>query len=187
MRPPRWAWIVLLVAVLRPEESQRRIHAQRLGDRPVGPNLLILIGDDHAAFTMGADGDRHGATRRLDRLAGEGVWFERAFCNAPLCTPSRQSLITGRLPHAVGVTQLTTPLPEDAVTLGDWLSDLGYATGAIGKMHFNDQSKHGFTERVDKPNWRRWLKDHPPPGGDKQRPWRPFQDPTPVWMNADCR
>src|SRR3954468_860201 len=128
-----WAWL-LLVAIASAD-------AIAGGHRP--PNGLVLIGDDHAGGTLGIDGDPRRATPRLDRLARQGVRFDRAYCNAPVCTPSRQSFITGRLPHAVGVTLLTTPLPAEALTLGDWLSEFGYATGAFGKMHFNDAGTHG--------------------------------------------
>jgi choline-sulfatase len=151
---------------------------------PVKPNVLIIIGDDHAGGTLGIDGDPRRATPRLDRLAREGVRFDRAYCNSPLCTPSRQSLITGRLPHAVGVTQLSTPLPDDAVTLGDWFGARGYATGAIGKMHFNGPAHHGFTLRVDAPEWRARLERHAPAGGYDERAWRPLKDPAAVWLNA---
>src|SRR5262249_27361131 len=107
------------------------------------PNLLLIIADDHGGTFLGVAGDPHGATPNLDALARQGVWFERAFCNAPLCTPSRQSLITGKLPHATGVTQLNTRLADDVLTLGEWFRDHDYQTAAIGKMHFNGPSRHG--------------------------------------------
>ena len=91
----------------------------------------------------------------------EGILFERAFCDAPLCTPSRQSLITGKLPHAVGVTQLGTRLPDDVLTMV-MVRDLRYQTAAIGKMHFNGPSGHGFTERIDTADWESDLRAHPP-------------------------
>jgi choline-sulfatase len=147
---------------------------------------LIVIGDDHAGGTLGIDGDPRRATPRLDQLARQGVRFDRAYCNAPVCTASRQSLITGRLPHAVGVTQLATPLPPRAVTLGDWLGSLGYHTAAYGKMHFNDHEDHGFAERLDSRDWRQYLRRHPPKGGDKRKPWKPLVDPASVWLNAAC-
>jgi choline-sulfatase len=189
----RWLW--LLAALLVPlsaialHQSQQKppiAAAHRAPSRPSPPNILILIGDDHAGGTLGIEGDPRRATPRLDQLARQSVRFERAYCNAPLCTPSRQSLITGRLPHAVGVTQLATPLPEDAITLGRWLVDRGYATGAFGKMHFNDTLPHGFRERLDTRDWLKYLEAHPPPGGHVERPWRPFQDPAAVWLNAAC-
>jgi arylsulfatase A-like enzyme len=188
MRAPRWIWLLLLLTLIRPATSRRDVRAERYSsDPPPGPNLLILIGDDHAGGTLGIDGDPRRATPSLDRLARQGVRFDRAFCNSPLCTASRQSLITGRLPHAVGVTRLATPLPDDALTLGDWLGDLGYLTAAIGKMHFNGPSRHGFEGRVDTPDWERHLEEHPPEGGDQRRRWRPFKDPAAAWLNAECQ
>jgi len=185
------AWCVLLIpaALAHPDDGGPvRPRAPRPeGGRARGPNILILVGDDHAGGLLGSDGDPRGATPRLDGLARQGVRFDRAYCNAPVCTPSRQSFLTGRLPHAVGVTRLETPLPEDAVTLGDWLGDLGYDTAAFGKMHFNSKARHGFSERIDTPDWARWLRDHPPPGGDLRRKWRPFQDPAGEWLNAAVR
>lgn len=156
--------------------------------RPVErPNLLLIIADDHGGGRMGIEGDPRKATPNLDAMAREGVLFERAYCNSPLCTPSRQSLIAGKLPHAVGVTQLTTRLSDEVLTMGEWFRDLDYRTAAIGKMHFNGPSSHGFATRIDTPDWREHLREHPPRGGDHRRPWRPFQDPAAVWLNSECR
>ena len=185
MKSHRWIWLLLVLLFLRPEVAHRRIRAERLlGPKP--PNILIIVGDDHGGGTLGIDGDPRRATPRLDDLARQGVRFDRAFCNAPLCTPSRQSFISGRLPHAVGVTQLNTPLPDRVITLGGWLSDLGYHTAAVGKMHFNDHENHGFEERLDSDDWRHYLERHRPKSGDHRRPFRPFTDPAAVWLNAAC-
>ncbi len=154
---------------------------------PNAPNLVIVVGDDHGAGKLGIEGDPRQATPRLDGLARQGVLFERAYCNSPLCTPSRQSLITGMLPHSVGVTQLATRLSDGVLTLGEWLRDQGYHTAAIGKMHFNGPSTHGFIERIDKPEWERYLKAHAPREAARRRPWRPFVDPAAKWLNSDCR
>jgi choline-sulfatase len=180
------AWIALLLPMaMIPPESSARARAPRISSRSKPPNILILIGDDHAGGTLGIDGDPRQATPRLDALARQGVRFDRAYCNSPVCTASRGSFITGRLPHAVGVTRLLTPLPDDSLTLGDWLGDLGYDTAAIGKMHFNGPSNHGFSTRIDSNDWSQWLDAHPLPNGDHPRRWRPFQDPAAVWLNAE--
>ncbi|WP_435009172.1 sulfatase family protein [Tundrisphaera lichenicola] len=185
------AWCLLLapVSLAHPDDGRpiRPRPPKPAEGSPRGPNILILIGDDQAGGTLGIDGDPHRATPRLDALARQGVRFDRAYCSSPVCTASRQSFITGLLPHAVGVTRLTTPLPDDALTLGEWLGDLGYDTAAFGKMHFNGPAKHGFAERIDAPDWNRWLRDHMPPGGDRRRKWRPFVDPAAVWLNAAGR
>ena len=148
---------------------------------------MIIIGDDHGASTLGIEGDPRQATPNLDALARQGIFFERAYCNAPVCTPSRQSLITGKLPHAIRVTQLATRLSDSVLTMGEWFRDLDYETLAIGKMHFNGPSTHGFGVRLDTPDWEQHLKSHPPPGGDHRRRWRPFDDPAREWLNAEAR
>ncbi len=90
------------------------------------------------------------------------------------------------LPHAVGVTQLGTRLSDRVITLGEWLRDRGYHTAAIGKMHFNGPSTHGFVERIDKPDWESFLKAHAPRDAARRRPWRPFVEPAAKWLNSDC-
>ena len=65
-------------------------------------NLLYILADDHAGYVLGADGNKWAHTPNLDRLAKEGTRFARNYCNAPVCTPSRQSFFTSLLPHASG-------------------------------------------------------------------------------------
>ena len=190
MKLPRrsaWAWLTLSLLLVHPEPSASRPHAHRVPGPAPTANILIIVGDDHAGGTLGVDGDVRRATPRLDALARQGARFDRAYCNAPLCTPSRQSILTGRLPHAVGVTTLRGVLPAEAVTLGDWAGDLGYATAAIGKMHFNSAASHGFTTRFDTLDWERDLARRFPPAVDRRRPWRPLRSPAREWLNADCR
>lgn len=155
------------------------------------PNILLLIADDHAPYVMGAYGNARAETPNLDRLAREGMRFDRAYCASPVCTASRQSFLTGRYPRSIGVTQLRTALPESEITLAEVLRDAGYRTGAIGKMHFNSDLRHGFDTRVDLPQRRRYLDTRPaealPPGLAVLPPWRPFKDPAAVWLNAEAR
>lgn len=154
------------------------------------PNILWLCADDHAAYVTGAYGNRLVRTPHLDRLAAEGVRFDRAYCNSPVCTASRQSFITGRYPRTIGVTLLKTALPEKEVTLAQMLKDAGYDTAAIGKMHFNSALKHGFDLRLDLADHRAWLRQKGPaplPDGLRvQPPWKPFEDPASVWLNSAC-
>ncbi len=193
IRRRAWPLTAIVVAIvmaaglfaLRGGVSRRADAAKLSKVKAKGPNILIILGDDHAADTLGCYGDPHGATPRIDGLAKQGVSFRRAYCNAPVCTASRQSLITGKLPHAVGVTRLQTPLPATAVTLGDWLGDRGYLTAAYGKMHFNSQLKHGFKDRIDTSDWETHRRANPSRPKDHVVPWRPFKDPVTVWLNAD--
>jgi len=154
------------------------------------PNVLVICADDHAAYVTGAYGNSIVRTPNIDRLAAEGIRFDRAYCNSPVCTASRQSFLTGRYPRSIGVTQLQTALPESEVTLAETYRLAGYDTASIGKMHFNSDLKHGFDLRVDTPEHRAWLKRQPvtPPPADVafQPPWRPFKDPARVWLNSAC-
>jgi choline-sulfatase len=156
-----------------------------LSDRP---NVLVIVADDHAAYVCGAYGNRKVQTPNLDRLAHTGVRFTHAYVNCPMCTPSRQSLLTGRLPHSIGVTQLRTALSDDKLTLADLLKEQGYATAAIGKMHFNSQLHHGFDLRLDLRDHETYLKEHLPRSAPEDigvlPVWRPFKDPARIWLNG---
>jgi len=157
---------------------------------PSRPNVLFLIGDDHAAHVFGAYGNPKARTPNLDRLAATGTRFDRAYCNSPVCTASRASFLTGRLPHSVGVTLLKTPLADEPVTLADLLKSVGYSTAAFGKMHFNSNRTHGFDRLYDHPQINQELANAPPlplPEGVSIKPkWQPFKDPARVWLNAEA-
>lgn len=170
-----------LLLLLDPEEGAA-------ATRPEKPNVLFLIGDDHAAHAYGAYGNPLVKTPNLDGLAESGVIFTNAFCNSPICTCSRQSLLTGVLPHAIGVRLLQDALSEETVTLADLFKGAGYATAAIGKMHFNSDLHHGFDLRLDGPDFAAFRSRHPAqpiPSEIETLPvWRPFKDPARVWLNG---
>lgn len=151
-------------------------------------NVVLLIGDDHAAYALGAYGNQQVRTPNLDGLAAQGMRFDRAYCTCPMCTPSRQSFLTGRYPRSLGVTQLRTALPATEDTLAKMFQRGGYRTAAIGKMHFNSQLKHGFDLRLDNPDHAKRLakkgKTPLPAGIDVQPPWRPFKDHARTWLNS---
>jgi choline-sulfatase len=164
-----------------------------LRSAPRKPNFLFIIADDHAGYVLGADGNRTARTPHLDRFAATGVRFAQHYCNSPVCTPSRQSLITGQLPHAAGVTRLPTRLDTEKPTLPKQFKKAGYTTAVFGKMHFNRPGVpglHGFdditTEDVLNRRWREEVKPRAlPDGASVKPPWKPFQDPARIWLNAD--
>jgi arylsulfatase A-like enzyme len=96
---------------------------------PTRPNILLITSDQHHASCLGSVNPRI-STPALDRLAREGTRFDRAYSPSPVCTPARASIITGLYPSVHGAWTIGVKLPEDA------LSDHGYATGLIGKAHF---------------------------------------------------
>jgi arylsulfatase A-like enzyme len=157
------------------------------------PNLLFLMADDHAGYVLGAAGNRRARTPNLDRLASEGARFARHHCNSPVCTPSRQSILTGQLPHAAGVTVLSTPLATDRPTIAKVLAGSGISTAVIGKMHFNRPGApglHGFqtawTEDVVNRRWQDAVGPAKPTPDIRTKPaWRPFRDPARIWLNAE--
>src|SRR5579885_1225980 len=142
------------------------------------PNVLWICADDHAPYVCGAYGNKQVRTPNLDKLAASGVRFDRAYCNSPVCTASRQSFLTGRYPRSLGVTLLKTALPAGTPTLATMLRAAGYDTAAFGKMHFNSNLPHGFDLRLDLPEHRKHLaakKRQPlPEGVAVQPPCRPF-------------
>ncbi len=164
--------------------------ASAAGQGGGAPNVLVICADDHAAYVSVAYGNRRVRTPNIDRLAAGGVCFDRAYCNSPVCTASRQSLLTGRYPRSIGVTRLQTALPDAEVTMAETLREAGFATAAIGKMHFNSELTHGFDVRTDLREYDAWLarqaRQPVDPAIPVQPPWRPFKDPARVWLNSAC-
>lgn len=156
------------------------------------PNFLFILADDHAGYVWGAGGNRQAETPNLDRFASESVRFSQHYCNSPMCTPSRQSLLTGQLPHATGVTRLMTPLKDGTPTIARQLKQAGYITAVYGKMHFQKPAfpgQHGFDLPVTEDEVARLWKQqtHPAPVSPDipvTPPWRPLKDPSRIWLNA---
>jgi choline-sulfatase len=85
----------------------------------------------------------------ITRLAQEGVVFDSAYCNSPLCAPSRASLVTGQLPSRIGAYDNAAEFSSSVPTFGHYLRDMGYQTCLCGKMHFvGPDQLHGFEERL---------------------------------------
>ena len=184
---PRAAWSLAAPAIFTVLSVSCGLPSGTQG--PAIRNVLVILSDDHAVHATGAYGNDVIQTPNIDRLAAGGVRFERAYANCPFCTPSRQSLLTGRYPHACGVTLLQTPLAEEQVTVADHLGSAGFKTAAIGKMHFNSDLTHGFDYRVDAADHGAFLAEsparQPPPGLPFKPVWRPFRVPAREWLNAD--
>jgi choline-sulfatase len=116
---------------------------------PMRPNILILMADQLTPAALSAYGNTVTRTPHLDRLAAQGVVFESAYCNSPLCAPSRYSLLTGQLPSQHGGYDNAAALAPDAVTYAHVLRHAGYRTILAGKMHFIGADQlHGFEERL---------------------------------------
>ncbi|MBN1911866.1 MAG: sulfatase [Pirellulales bacterium] len=101
------------------------------------PNFVVFIADDVSWDDVGAYGHPTVRTPVIDRLADEGMRFDRAFLTCSSCSPTRCSILTGRYPHSTGAQNLHTPLPADQVMFTTSLHKAGYFTGAAGKWHLD--------------------------------------------------
>jgi len=113
------------------------------------PNILLVLTDQLTPFLTGAYGHPVVKTPSLDRLVANGVRFDAAYCNCPVCAPSRASLMTGQYVSAIGCYDNAAPLACDVPTIAHYLSLAGYDTVASGKMHFiGSDQLHGFRRRL---------------------------------------
>jgi arylsulfatase len=101
------------------------------------PNILWICSDQQRFDTLGCCGNRFVRTPHLDRLAEQGVLFENAFCQSPICTPSRASFLSGRYPRTTRARQNGQNIPEDEVLVTRLLADAGYHCGLAGKLHLS--------------------------------------------------
>lgn len=108
------------------------------------PNLVLLIADDMAWDDSGAYGRKTIRTPNLDKLAQQGMRFDRAFLTCSSCSPSRASIITGRYPHSTNAEQLHWPVPAEQTTFVELLKKAGYWTAAVGKWHLGDFIRNRF-------------------------------------------
>ena len=113
------------------------------------PNILFIQVDQLAAQFLRCYGDKICHAPNLDRLAAEGTVFETAYCNFPLCSPSRASMATGKLCSEIGAYDNAAELPASIPTYAHYLRAAGYQTALSGKMHFiGPDQHHGFEKRL---------------------------------------
>lgn len=114
------------------------------------PNILFIMADQMAAPIL----PLHDAASpiklpNLMQLASEGVVFDSAYCNSPLCAPSRFTLVSGQLPSKIGAYDNAADFPGDVPTYAHYLRRMGYRTALAGKMHFcGPDQLHGYEERL---------------------------------------
>jgi len=113
------------------------------------PNILMVMADQMTALALKLYGNKVCRTPNIDALAKRGTVAEEFYCNFPLCSPSRASMLTGRLASKVESYDNASELGAGRPTLPYYLSAAGYRTMLSGKMHFvgPDQS-HGYAERL---------------------------------------
>ena len=116
---------------------------------PPKPNIVIVMADQLAPQFTGAYGHPVASTPHLDALAARGMRFDAAYCNSPLCAPSRYAFMSGQLVSRIAAYDNASEFSASVPTFAHYLKALGYRTCLSGKMHFvGPDQKHGFQDRV---------------------------------------
>ena len=152
-----------------------------------GPNVLLVLVDDLGRTDLGVDGSTFYETPHLDKLAGSGVRFTDFYSAHPVCSPTRASLMTGKVPQRLGITDWIHPnsgiaLSHEEETLAEAFHGAGYQTGYCGKWHLGESDAdlpihHGF-------DWTRGVNRAGQPGS-YYFPFRQSKDHSTVWDVPD--
>jgi arylsulfatase A-like enzyme len=105
------------------------------------PNVVYILTDQWRAKATGYNGDPNAITPNIDRLASESIDFTNAIGTAPVCTPARAALLTGRYPTTTGMFMNDIPLNPDEQSIGKVFKAGGYETGYIGKWHVDGHGR----------------------------------------------
>ncbi len=137
---------------------------------PTGPNIiLVIVSDQHAGLT-GFEGHPQVKTPNIDRLAAEGLCFERCYTPTPLSGTSRACILTGQYPHTHGATAEKATLAPTSSTFTALLKKAGYACGIVGKWDLPDTAAQspgfGLTDYV----------------ATEDQAWK--YDQCPVWLDG---
>lgn len=107
------------------------------------PNIIVFIADD-SGKDYDCYGNKYVKTPNIDKLASQGVRFEKAFVSCPQCSPSRISMMTGMFAHTLGVEDLHDPIDQNTKMIPSYLKPIGYYTGCMLKTHWGDYGTKQF-------------------------------------------
>jgi choline-sulfatase len=112
-------------------------------------NVLFIMSDEHSRRHLGAYGDTFVRTPSMDALAAQGTLFENAYCNCPICVPSRASFATGRHVHEIGNWDNASPYQGEPPSFGHTLAATGHRCDSIGKLHYRSaEDPNGFDNEI---------------------------------------
>jgi len=120
------------------------ISCANLSDKK--PNIIVFIADDVSWDDIGCYGNNDVVTPNIDALAKNGLIFKNAYLTTSSCSPSRNSILTGRYPHNTGAAELHTEPPVEMISFVELLKDDGYHTLQAGKFHMGEYAKRGFDQ-----------------------------------------
>jgi choline-sulfatase len=110
-------------------------------------NILLIMSDEHRRDALGSAGHPLVQTPNLDALSEQGVRFTNAYCNSPLCVPSRASFATGLHVHEVENWDNGKPYTGAPQSWGNYLGEAGVQVVTVGKLHFDPAHKNGFDDQ----------------------------------------
>lgn len=113
------------------------------------PNILWICTDQQRSDTIAALGNDAVRTQHVDRLVNDGVAFTNAFCQSPVCTPSRASFLTGRYARTTRCRQNGQRIPSSERLVPRILADAGYRCGLAGKLHLSSCANGRVEDRID--------------------------------------
>jgi len=125
------------------------------------PHVVLVMADDQGWGDMAYNGHRVLKTPHFDEAAAAGLRFDRFYAAAPVCSPTRGSVMTGRHPNRYGVFKWGYPMRPQEITVAEALKKAGYATGHFGKWHLGSVRKtspanpgqNGFDHWLSAPNF----------------------------------
>lgn len=158
------------------------------------PNIVMILTDQHNPKIAGYEEDPWVETPTLDGIAARGTRFRNAYCQAPLCVPSRMSMLTGQHCRTLGIYDNRDCLPANSLTFPRVLSATGYRTCLIGKAHLNGDQFQGFQQRpygdlfgqAHQPDPRRLPENHAHGLGDIPYQAGPSRIPLPLTQTEIC-
>ena len=126
-------------------------HVEKVLQKSEKPNILLLFTDQQRSDTINACGNPHMITPNLDELVRDGRTYCNAYSPNPICCPARHNLITGLTArhHSIADNQFAARCERSLPTIAEILSDNGYHTRAIGKMHFQPARRHNGFEKLE--------------------------------------
>jgi len=158
-------WLGLKIFFYQQQDNEAHLlekqsYLEKVGklDRAAGrPNIVFILFDDLGYGDLGFTGSTAIRTPAMDELARDGISMSQYYSPAPVCTPARAGLLTGRFPVRAGMPNVVFPstspissiaklsgannrFPAEEITIADALKAAGYATGMVGKWHLGDQS-----------------------------------------------